>query len=312
MEVLVSTQQFFAAVDQRNRNVSTENLVTPAEVHKGENIEVPNVSIVVTTATTSITTPPMPLDVEVRGTSSPRISLPEGSPTHPAVTATCRPRTWMQKLTEGQINEPQREVASSSEDDASVVKTLPEEIPDELGHEWRVLHPFDRPRVRNPIETTSPNQRRLAENDALVECIQTMEYLDDIPTWGQRDYRLYPPQYGDPFYRGRGRGRGRGGRGRRDWLQDRPIERSHGGFSRGKGQNNNVRASQQAPIDRPQPIRQEDEWSLPPTVERGNNAEGQQMTQVSPPAVPPPPTEERLFTDWSSEGSPRERGTPQI
>ena len=43
-----------------------------------------------------------------------------------------------------------------------------------------------------------PNQRRLAENDALVELIQTTEYLDDVPTWGQRDYRLYPPQYGDP------------------------------------------------------------------------------------------------------------------
>ena len=27
---------------------------------------------------------------------------------------------------------------------------------------------------------------------------------------------------------------------------------------------------------------------------------------MSPPAAPPP-TEERLFTDWSSEGSPRER-----
>ena len=37
-----------------------------------------------------------------------------------------------------------------------------------------------------------PNQRRLAENDALVELIQTTEYLDDVPTWGQRDYRLYP------------------------------------------------------------------------------------------------------------------------
>ena len=36
-----------------------------------------------------------------------------------------------------------------------------------------------------------PNQRRLAENDALVELIQTTEYLDDVPTWGQRD-RLYP------------------------------------------------------------------------------------------------------------------------
>ena len=33
------------------------------------------------------------------------------------------------------------------------------------------------------------------------------------------------------------------------------------------------------------------------------------MTQVSPPPVPPP-TEERLFTNGSSEGSPRERGAP--
>ena len=41
------------------------------------------------------------------------------------------------------------------------------------------------------------NQRRLAKNDALVELIQTTEYLDDVPTWGHRDYRLYPPQYGE-------------------------------------------------------------------------------------------------------------------
>ena len=64
--------------------------------------------------TTATTTPPVTLDVEPRGSSSPRISLPEGSPSHPTITATCRPRTWMQQLTEGQINEPRREDASSS------------------------------------------------------------------------------------------------------------------------------------------------------------------------------------------------------
>ena len=205
--------------------------MTSVEVCERENMEVPNVStIAVSTTTTSITTPPIPLDVEIIGTSSHRISLPECSPSCPTITATCRPRTWMQQLTEGQINEPQREDASSSENNTSVVETLPEEIPDELGHEWRILHPSDLPGVRNPTETTPPNQRRLAENDTLVELIQTTEYLDDIPTWGQKDYRLYPPHYGDPFYRGRGRGRGRG---RRDWLQERPMERPHGGFSRG-------------------------------------------------------------------------------
>ena len=156
------------------------------EVHARDVVEVPDVP------TTTTTTPPMNIDVEPRGTSSPRISLPEGSPSHPTVTATCRPRTWMQQLTEGQTTEPRREDASSSESNTSAVETLPEDIPDELGHEWRVLHPFELPGVRFPTDTMPPNQRRLAENDALVELIQTTEYLDDVPTWGQRDYRLYP------------------------------------------------------------------------------------------------------------------------
>ena len=87
----------------------------------------------------------------------------------------------------------EEEDTSSSESNTSLVETLPEDIPDELGHEWRVLHPFELPGVRFPTDTMPPNQRRLAENDALVELIQTTEYLDDVPTWGQRDYRLYPP-----------------------------------------------------------------------------------------------------------------------
>ena len=143
--------------------------------------------------TSATTTPPVTLDVEPRGTSSPRISLPEGSPSGPTATTTCRPRTWMQQLTEGQINESRREDDSSSESKTFIIVTLPEEIPDELGHEWRVLHPFELPGVRFPTDTMPPNQRRLAENDTLMELIQITEYLDDVPTWGQRDYRLYPP-----------------------------------------------------------------------------------------------------------------------
>ena len=94
--------------------------------------------------------------MEPRGTSSPRISLPEGSPSHHIVTATCRPRTWMQQFTEGQTNEPRREDACSSESNTSVVKALPADIPDELGYEWRVLHPFELPGVRFPTDTMPP------------------------------------------------------------------------------------------------------------------------------------------------------------
>ena len=60
---------------------------------------------------------------------------------------------------------------------------LAEGIPDELGCEWRVLHPFEIPGVRFPTNNTPPNQRKLAENDALVELIQTTEYLKDTPKW---------------------------------------------------------------------------------------------------------------------------------
>ena len=182
-EAIASTRQFFATVDQRNTG---SPIVVPAEVHERDVIETPNAP-----ASTAVTTPDL-LDVEPRGTSSRRISLPEGSPSQPTVTATCRPRTWMQQITEWQINESRREDASSSESNTSTIETLPKEIPDELGHEWRVLHPFELPVVRFPMDSTPPNQRRLAENDALVELIQTTEYLDDVPTWGQRDYRLYP------------------------------------------------------------------------------------------------------------------------
>ena len=192
-EALASTQQFFAAVDRGNVSIPTGNQLSSTGVQEGDSVEVPDIpTTIITTTTTSTTTPPVTLDVEPRGTSSPRISSPEGSPSHPTVTATCRQRTWMQQLTEGQTNEPRREDASSSEINTSVVETLPEDIPDELGHEWRVLHPFELPGVRFPTDTMPPNQRRLAENDALVELIQTTKYLDDVPTWGQRDYRLYP------------------------------------------------------------------------------------------------------------------------
>ena len=159
----MSTQQFFAAVDRRNVNVPAGNQLTSIEVHERDNIEVLDVlTTTVATTAASTTTPPITVDVELRGTSSPRISLPEGSPSHPTVTATCRPRTWMQQLTEGQTNEPRREDISSSESNTSIVETLPEDIPDELGHEWRVLHLFDLPGVRFPTDTMPPNQRRLA------------------------------------------------------------------------------------------------------------------------------------------------------
>ena len=78
------------------------------------------------------------------------------------------------------------------------------------------------------------------------------------------------------------------------------MDRPNGGFRRGYAQGNGVGA-QQAPTDR-----QEEEWSTPTNVERMEDTERCETIQMPPPDVPPPP-EERLFTDWSSMDSPRER-----
>ena len=186
---------------------------------------------------------------------------------------------------------------------------LAEGIPDELGHEWRVLHPFQILGVRFPMDNTSPNQRRLAENDALVYLIQTTEYLEDTPTWGQRDYRLYPPRYGNPFYRGRGRGRGR-----REWLSERPFERElNGGFGRGLSCGNRGgtrRESHLTMSEKDQRDRQEEEGSIPASVgRRDDSLVGQESPHRTPPA--PTPSEDRFFTNWSSLGSPHVRMPPQ-
>ena len=48
---------------------------------------------------------------------------------------------------------------------------------------------------------TPDNLRRLAECEALVESLQTKEYLTEFPTLEERwDYRRFPPRYGDPHY----------------------------------------------------------------------------------------------------------------
>ena len=118
----------------------------------------------------------------------------------------------------------------------------------------------------------------------MVELIQMTEYLDDVPTWGQRDYRLYPPHYGDPFYRGRGRGRGN--RGRREWIQERQMERPPGNSNRGNGNDNGIRTRVVTSTSVPQVNRQDDDWSIPPTAERRESAGRQQMTQASPLVAP--------------------------
>ena len=222
-DAIASTRHFFATVNRQNET-TTE---LPAETTITTDVSGGNAPMNIPVVSSA----PIETETTEGETRSPRTFLPNGPPSRPTATTTCRLQTWVQCVSEGQINELPREGEDSGESNPSEPYVLAEGIPDELGHEWRVLHPFEIPGVRFPTDTNLPNQRRLAENDTLVELIQTTKYLEDTPMWGQRDYRLYPLRYGEPFYRGRGRGRGRR---RRYWLSERPFEReTNGGSGRG-------------------------------------------------------------------------------
>ena len=66
---------------------------------------------------------------------------------------------------------------------------------------WKIHHPYDIPGVGRPTMDTPDNLRRLAESEALVESLQTMEYLTEFPTLEERwDFQHFLPMYGDPHY----------------------------------------------------------------------------------------------------------------
>ena len=74
-EAIASTRQFFATVDERNRNNSTRQPIgISTEVCERDDTEVPDVP------TSVAATTPVVFDVEPIDTSSPRINLPNGSP----------------------------------------------------------------------------------------------------------------------------------------------------------------------------------------------------------------------------------------
>ena len=151
--------------------------------------------------------------------------------------------------------------------------------------------------MRFSTEDTPPTHRRLAENDTLVELIQTAEYLEDAPSWEQR--RFYPPRYGDPYYRGCGRGHGRGrGRGR-GWLNEDITERDSGRGQRGSNFCGNRRG--QNDLLRNWDYYRQDRNGFTSTHDEGRRDIRLEM---------PPELEPSRFSDWSSLGSPPTRTSP--
>ena len=269
-DALAATQRFFSTVTER-RSATDVPVTTAVSVSQ--------------TDTPPVTSAPVEMERPEPETLPVRTFLPSGLPPRPTATATLRPRMWVQRISEGQIEEQSRDDEDSEEND-TLEPLVIEGLPDELGPEWRILHPFEIPGVRFSTEDSPPNHRRLAENDTLVELIQTAEYLEDAPSWEQR--RFYPLQYGDPYYRGCGRGCGRGrGRG---WLSEDVTERDTGGgcgrlhfCGNGRSQNGQYRSGFASAQD-----------------------EGRRDIRLE---MPPEPEPSR-FLDWSSLVSPPTRTSP--
>ena len=263
-DALATTRCFFSTVNER-RSATDVPVTTTTSVSQ--------------TDTPPVTSVPAESECPEPETSTVRTFLPSGLPPRPTATVMLRPRTLVQRLSEGQVEEQSQ--ADESEDNETLDPLDIEDLSDVLGPEWRILHPFEIPRVRFPTEDTPPNHRRLAENDTLVELMQTADYLEDAPSWEQR--RFYPPRYGDPYYRGYGRGCGRGrGRGR-GWLSEDVTERDIGGgrgrfHFRGNGRDQNGQYR----------------GGLTSTRDEGRRDIRLEM---------PPEPEPSRFSDWSSVGS---------
>ena len=116
-DAIAATRHFFTTVDEQ-RNTAELPVVTTTDASQ---MNVPTVSQVL------IETGPTEPE-----TTCPQTYLPNRSPPRPTATATCRPQTWVQCVSEGQIEEPTREDGDSSRSDPSEPYVL-EGIPDELG-----------------------------------------------------------------------------------------------------------------------------------------------------------------------------------
>ena len=86
------------------------------------------------------------------------------------------------------------------------------------------------------------------------------------------------------------------------------MKRTNGGLGR-RFSHGNERGISQVHAVRTQQDRQEEEWSVPTNIERREDDVERCESSRAPPT--PPPSEDRLFTNWSSLDSHRVKTSPQ-
>ena len=123
-DALAAMRQFFHAESERRS--ATEVLATTST-------SVPQTDVPPVTSVPVAMEQPEPLPVR---------TIPyHGTPPRPTATATLRPRTWFQRISEGQIEEEQPRDEDSEESD-TLEPLVMEGLPDELGPEWESVTPI--------------------------------------------------------------------------------------------------------------------------------------------------------------------------
>ena len=101
-DALAATRLFFNTVAERR---------SAAEVVVTSTVSVPQ------TDTPPVTSAPVETERPEPETSHVRTFLPSGLPPRPTATATLRPRTWVQRISEGQVEEQSRDEDDSEENE---------------------------------------------------------------------------------------------------------------------------------------------------------------------------------------------------
>ena len=147
-DALALPRHFFASVNGKNQVVMSELPEEVPTVATGKTTLASTPAITTTNLAISATTTTTGAE-----TGSPRTFLPNGSLSMPTATAPCRPQMWVQRVSEGWTNVPPPDGTHSGESSLPEPSLLvEEEVPENLGHGWRVLHPFELPEVRLPTD----------------------------------------------------------------------------------------------------------------------------------------------------------------
>ena len=121
--------------------MQTRSINETPTITEGATIETHTITTTPAAITTSTTT-----TVSNAGTGGSTSFPSNGTPFRPTATTTCRPWTWVWRISEGWTGMlPDKDTDSGESNLHAPPSSLEEEVSENMGDEWRILHPFELP-----------------------------------------------------------------------------------------------------------------------------------------------------------------------